>query len=299
MDKFRKYTRIILSTLRGLVLCAIYRIIPAKPILLTDREEKITVSLTSYGRRVSKTLRYSLLSILHQTVRPDRVVVWLDEQEFCKESIPGYLRKYIRNYGIDVCFCPNIRSYKKLIPSLKAFPSDLIVTIDDDLVYDRHLIELLYNRHCAEPHAIVCSNAHEPRFGSQGILPYKQWNLNTPFSEEKLIFPLGGSGTLYPPGSLHQDVFNEEVFMKLSPAADDVWFWIMGIRKGSESVVLGRSIMYMEIDLIHQFLHKQSSLKGANLGANRNDVQLQAVISYYGMIPKKEFLENLLNSDKN
>lgn len=299
MKLFFKYIRIILSTLRGLALCVLYRLIPAKRISLTKREEKVTVSLTSYGRRVSKTLRYSLLSMLHQTVKPDRIVVWLDEQEFSDDSIPGYLRKYIVKYGIDVRFCPNIRSYKKLIPSLKAFPSDMIVTIDDDLVYDRHLIELLYMRHCQEPRAIICSNAHEPRFDAHGILPYKRWNLNTPFSNEILIFPLGGSGTLYPPRSLHHNVFDEEVFMKLAPAADDIWFWVMGLRNGTESVVLGHSIMYMEIDLIHQFFHKQSSLKGANLGANQNDVQLQLVMSHYGMISEREFLENLLISGKN
>jgi len=293
MNKLVKYTRIILSTLHGLLLCGLYMLLPKKRVGVRTASPQVIVSLTSYGRRTAKTLKFAILSILNQTRRPDRIVVWLDQNEFCAATIPSSLKKLIDRCGVEVMFCENLRSYKKLIPSLKLFPDDIIITIDDDLVYDRHLIELLVERHSQYPESIITTMVHIPQFDSDGILPYVKWNLNRPFAEEKLLFPLGGSGTLYPPKSLHTDVSDSNLFLSLAPYADDIWFWCMGLMNGTRVRVVGHSKMYMEIDLIHQFLHKDSSLKGSNLGENRNDNQLKAVLNHYDLKPERLFLENL------
>lgn len=290
-----KYIRIILSTLHGYLLCIIYLLMPARKLSCSDREPNLIVSLTSYGRRISKTLRFSLLSMLHQTRMPDRIVVWLNEKEFTMDSIPSYLKKYSDKYGIEIKFCPDLKSFKKLIPSLKYFPNDLIVTIDDDLVYKRDLIRLLYEKHLQYPGLVICSNAHVPTFSGKCLLPYKQWNLNAYNAKDRIIFPLGGSGTLYPPHSLHSDVLDQSLFLNLAPSADDVWFWCMGLLNGTSSVVLGTKRMYMEIDLFYQTVHKYSSLKSKNLAEDMNDTQIKAVFDHYGLIPDKELLENMLH----
>ena len=44
----------------------------------------------------------------------------------------------------------------------------------------------------------------------------------------------GGAGCLYPPNSLHEDVFKEKLFMSLCPSSDDVWFWAMALLKGTK-----------------------------------------------------------------
>lgn len=299
MGKLLKYIRIIGKTLRGYLMSLSYLVLPARSVKLTDREDKITVSVTSYGRRVGKTLRYTILSLLHQTVMPDRIVVWLSQDEFNSDTIPGYLKRYIMKYNIDVRFCPDLKSYKKLVPSLGCFNDGAIVTVDDDIVYDRHLIEHLYHKHQQEPGCVVCSNAHRPRFDENGFLPYREWNLNSYFTNDTLIFPLGASGILYPKDSLHPDVMDSSLFFKLAPNADDVWFWVMALRNGTSARVTGHSNLYMEIDLVHQYFHKQSSLKSQNLFASHNDTQLDAVIRYFGIVPSREYLYNLLHKGKN
>ncbi|MDR1893713.1 MAG: hypothetical protein LBQ61_03335 [Spirochaetales bacterium] len=47
----------------------------------------------------------------------------------------------------------------------------------------------------------------------------------------------GCGGVLYPPRCLHGDVFLEEVFMKLAPTSDDIWFWLMGVRNKTKVCV--------------------------------------------------------------
>ena len=87
---------------------------PVRKLSCSDREPNLIVSLTSYGRRISKTLRFSLLSMLHQTRMPDRIVVWLNEKEFTMDSIPSYLKKYSDNQNIlSNNPLSNLSNYKK------------------------------------------------------------------------------------------------------------------------------------------------------------------------------------------
>ncbi len=47
--------------------------------------------------------------------------------------------------GLTIDWCEDIKSYKKLIPTLKKYPDAIIVTADDDLIYDNKWLEQLYN----------------------------------------------------------------------------------------------------------------------------------------------------------
>ena len=110
-------------------------IFPNKGITHIKREQKIIVSLTSYPQRID--IVYKVIdSLLRQSLKPDVVVLWLARDEFPRQeqSLPRELRRYIK-FGLTIRWCENLRSYKKLIPSLKAYPSDTIVTADDDILY--------------------------------------------------------------------------------------------------------------------------------------------------------------------
>ena len=80
MKETVKYIRIILSYIHGLILCVFYSLLPKRKLICCELHPRVIVSLTSYGRRASRTLKYSVLSMLHQTRMPDRIVVWLNEK---------------------------------------------------------------------------------------------------------------------------------------------------------------------------------------------------------------------------
>lgn len=57
----------------------------------------VTVSLTSYGDRVYSVC-YVIYSILMQSVQPNRIILWLSEQEYNDENLPQSL-KDLRSRG--------------------------------------------------------------------------------------------------------------------------------------------------------------------------------------------------------
>lgn len=50
-----------------------------------------------------------------------------------------------------------------------------------------------------------------------------------------------GGGTLFPPHSLHPDVFRDDIFMNLCPTTDDLCFFAMAILKGTKTAPAGSS----------------------------------------------------------
>ena len=62
------------------------------------REKELIVSLTSYGRRISKSIvYYTLVSILRQSIQPDRIILWIDKTKWNEDNIPNKLKMLSRS----------------------------------------------------------------------------------------------------------------------------------------------------------------------------------------------------------
>ena len=101
------------------------------------------------------------------------------------------------------------------------------------------------------------------------------------YQSGRRVFPLGGSGTLYPPHSLHADVTDRELFLQLAPQADDVWFWAMGEIAGTKTRLIDFGYPFYQVDLLYQLLHKDASLMASNLHEDNNDKQIRRVVERY------------------
>ena len=278
-----KYICILWSYVCGLCYIVWMRFLKKKtlPAFENKCHPHLVVTLTSYGHRVARTLPYTLESILVQTMRPDRIILWLDNVNFSAERLPKRLAAMRDKYGVEIRFCDDIRSYKKLIPTLQLCPHDILVTIDDDLVYRRRLLEKLYEAHLETPNMVLCALAHQPKMRGGALLPYRQWRQNLTMHPGEFIFPLGGSGTLYPPHSLHSDVVDSTLFMRLAPQADDIWFWVMALKAGTKTRLIDWKYPLYQIDLLYQKLHKDASLMAANVHEDNNDKQIANIAAYY------------------
>ena len=97
-----------------------------------------------------------------------------------------------------------LRSYKKIIPALEAFPQAFIVTADDDLYYPRDWLTKLVGGFAPNERVIACVRAHKPEMSRGTFGPYSSWTWEFVTSGEVRddLFPTGGAGALYPPGSL-------------------------------------------------------------------------------------------------
>lgn len=254
--------------------------------LAAQQDSSVIVSLTSYGRRVRGSAVFTVYSLLRQTVRPDRVVLWLDEDEYNSGNLPGDLR-FLSNYGLEVRFGKDIGSYTKVIHSLSAFPDKHIITADDDLYYTKSFVSEFVEAHRQHPKAIITGFAKVPvSDGDHRLVPYDAWpeyhHVTASFKYDSLkLFPLGVGGVLYPSHVFDDEVKNEAVFTALCPKADDIWLYIMGLRCQAEKRILTDShIAYYHTDLLRQYLTKDR-LTATNRFRGENDTQLQALLEHY------------------
>jgi hypothetical protein len=235
---------------------------------------QLIVSLTSYPPRY-RTLSKTLKSLLMQTVRADRVILWVAHSDATK--LPKNVLE-LQSNGLEIRTCDDLRSYKKIVPALSCFPNSYIVTADDDLYYDPDWLRTIVGGVVSEQPVIACRRAHRPRFKDNEFAPYNCWQHDavTGGLIESCLFPTTGAGAIFPPGSLASEVGDRQIFETLCPDADDIWLFVMALRAGSRFRQVGPGFAQVCWDG-----SQETSLLESNLGGG-NDRQLRAVLRHFG-----------------
>jgi len=256
------------------------------------RTPRLIVSLTSYPERMND-LKYTLYSLFNQSLKPDEIVLWLSYEELSdkENSINDDILNFKKN-GLAIKFCHNVKSYNKLIPTLKEYQNCIIVTADDDIYYDTNWLEKLYMAYQKNPQYIHCHRAHKILFDKNGKLkPYNLWEHKIDGKQAKpsfLNFFTGVGGVLYPPNSLYKDILNETLFLKLTPTSDDIWFWAMAVLQGTKTNVVNENInklTYVNIE-IELGLTAGNALNKINVILGKNDENLKNVFEFYNIYDK-------------
>lgn len=253
------------------------------PRLKPSREiphQNLIVSLTSYGRRVNSLVYYTLISILRQTHQPDKVVLWLDYDNWNEENLPDRLKK-LKLYGVDIRFVKDLKSYKKIIPALNEFPDSLIITIDDDVYYEPTIIRELLDAKKENPCAINAFLTSTILFNKVGKNGTYWFGEGFP---DRFDFATGVGAILYDTKLLHRDVCRVDLFTKLAPAADDLWLYFMEYLAGSHVNMVRpgfNKMSFFPLDSFYQKFHVNASLNGKNLHSQGNNVQLLNLMEHY------------------
>lgn len=250
-----------------------------------DKDGRIIISMTSYGRRISTSVvYYSLVSALRQTIQPNKVILWIDKTKWTEESLPKKLKSLIPK-GVEYKFCEDVRSYTKLVPALKEYPNDIIVTFDDDIIYPRNTVQQLYEEHIKHPDAICCLNPLEVKVINGIPGKYETWTaIETNMHDCVMVFPCGVEGVLYPPHSLSKDVADEKLFKTLCPLADDIWFWFCGCLNNTMRRGIRKSNAAYSFDALFQYFHKGSALTHTNRFEHANNRQFKDIFEYYNVV---------------
>tara|TARA_B100000886_G_scaffold58766_2_gene36233 strand:+ start:830 stop:1708 length:879 start_codon:yes stop_codon:yes gene_type:complete len=232
--------------------------------------KELIVSLTSYSKRF-RTLPLVLDCLQNQTILPDKIELWIEEND--KSLLP----KKIYNFkGVDIKFCENgLYSYKKIIPTLKEGDDRFIVTFDDDILYPLNSLEALVTKSKEFPNDIIANRLHEIKL--KNTLPdiYINWQKNC-MSENDLSFFTSGGGALFPPNCFYKDILNKKIFMEICPSADDIWLNWMAKLNNKKIRYSGIDKKYTLIKIIKSGLYKK------NVKQNFNDVQIKRIIKKYG-----------------
>jgi len=244
----------------------------------------VIVSLTTTAARL-RTVSLAVETLLRQTLRPQRVILWLSDQ-FHSADLPTALRRQQRR-GLEVRFRRDLRSFTKLIHALREHPASVIVTADDDKFYPRDWLQRLRESYRRLPEFVHCHRAHGMILGVGNTLkPYLEWNFRSPgqIGPSLELFPTGVGGVLYPPGALHPEVFNSDAFLKLCPTADDVWFKAMSLLNRVPCVKVAP-----ESDDFPNIHGSQTrALCRQNWRDGTYDLQIRAVFQEYDLLPLEE-----------
>lgn len=245
---------------------------------------QVIVSLTTFGPRIREVAR-AIESIMEQTLKPNRIILWLNQElEHSPHLIPASLR-LLEKRGLEILFTEDIGAAKKLIPALRKFPNDVIITIDDDSLYDIDLIDRLLTAHLRFPKA-VCAGRID-----RLVLTKDSKSLSVIYdraddlylTSQPLMQPIavGVGGVLYPPHSLHPDVFNIELMRKLTPKADDLWFKTMELLAGTP-VFPANELNPTDVFLLQSRHYRlELALYTTNFIGRQDDVQLRALTGHY------------------
>ncbi|SDQ57916.1 zinc-binding alcohol dehydrogenase [Flagellimonas zhangzhouensis] len=244
--------------------------------LISNKEEAVVVvSLASIPSRLD-IVHLTIRSILNQSVLPEHIFLWLHED--LKNKIPKKLSA-LEGEIFQIRYTDYYSSHRKLVEPLKLFPHKTIITCDDDMMYRKDWLSNLIVEQKNNPNQIIANQVRCISYDDSGtLLPYKEWKSNTEKCENpKLTLPIGAGGTLYPPNCLHEQVFNQELFLQLTPKADDLWFKAMSLLKGTTSIMSSNPTK----EPIPIWGSQKVSLKKGNIGMDKNRVQWLALSEHF------------------
>lgn len=282
LDKIRFYSLLRVIT-RGTanILLPLYFRLTAKQshyrlVATNKRKERLVVSLTSFPARIDR-LWLVIETLLRQTYKPDMIVLWLSKEQFSSlEMLPTNLLK-LQARGLQIELRnEDLKSHKKYYYALQEYPNDIMITVDDDVFYNTHLIAHLVECYNLFPDCICCTNSKVMTYANNALLAYNKWDIiKKYFVPTYDTIPIGIGGVLYPVGALNENVLDKDAFMKNCPNADDIWLKTMGLINNRKAVQTIYQSAYLPV------LSKQNETLCSNNLQGGNDIQIQAIRVYF------------------
>jgi predicted O-methyltransferase YrrM len=276
-DSFVRNGKIVEYTMPNFIQCREYK----HTFYKIFKEEPVYVSLTSIFKN-QKMLLETLKNMVRQSRKPDKIFLFLSEgpflldsgfpnREMTDENLKRFLEENID--FIQVNWVENQGSYRKLLPLLKEkWDEDcIIITIDDDTVYDDNLIGNMirdYRTHrCA-----VNYRGFTPKMANFSSFDYLKRGVLV--KKHHYNFPTGKGGVLYKPQFFHKTgdlIFNKNIYLNACGAQDDIWFYIIRVKNNVACYLDNKP--YMKKDFHNNGLYSQ-----INRHNNKNTLVFRQVL---------------------
>lgn len=242
-------------------------------------KDNIICSMTTIPARI-QFVKYPILSALHQTVRPHKIILYLGKELFSGHTIPPELID-LQKYGLEIKYVEDKMVHTKYYYAFLEHKDSLVITIDDDILYNKDLFEIMIKKHIKYPKAVICSRAHGASYAGSTINPYMKWDWNVKSRKPDMRLVATGVGSvLYEPRLFNISPCQEDVFLKLSPNNDDLWLKAIEYVNEIPVYALPGRHWYTEIRD-----SQKVSLNSSNVHKNRNDEYISNLIKYFDIKP--------------
>ena len=224
----------------------------------------IYVSVTSIHKNQTE-LHLTLGSILSQSLKPDKIYVYLSEDKSFFDN--GFTNKKItnkklnnlvkKNNLIEIIWGKDIGPHGKLLPLLKQKWNEdcIIITIDDDTIYCKSLIRNLvtdYNKH----KCVISYRGFTPKLNKLEDFDYRKRDALK--SKSKYNFPTGKGGILYKPEFFKKTgdlIFDDKIYKKTCDKQDDIWFYIIRILNNVDCYLGNKKFQKADISTKGLYVH--------------------------------------------
>lgn len=230
-----------------------------------DSMSKIIVSITTFPQRINGVWM-TIASLLNQTKKPYKIILWLAEEQFKDKKLPLSLRN-MEKRGLEIKYSDDLKPHKKYYYTMKEYPDYYVVTADDDILYPENHLETLWKGHEEYPECVVCNWSHKISFNMQGnFTRYNTWKNNSKEDPSHMTLAIGCNGVLYPPHCLSERVFDKQLIIEYALFTDDLWLKCMEVLKNTKVVNCNVTslIYFSNINLRGEKLWKQNAGDGQN-----------------------------------
>jgi hypothetical protein len=259
--------------------------------LRINPETDFVVSIASYPKR-AHLLPAVFEALNTQTTVPKKWLLVLSEEEWPDLKLPNYLNKLVKR-GVEILWVKNnTYAVKVIVPVLIKYPKLGVITFDDELIYNKRVIEKLILQSAFDKKAIIGHVGKElvKINGKLGMLNRTKSAACLTTSSIQVYF-LKGSGTYYPANSLHKNVLDIKAIHKIVPGRGaDLWLWAAAVANGTKQICLGSttdSSLYFAIPTQKDTEPKDTP--GKNIMENR----FQMAIDFFGI--REKLLASLPN----
>lgn len=242
-----------------------------------ENENNVIVSLTSFPKRINKVWLV-IETILRQSVKPEKIVLWLSREQFSSiDVLPSNLLSQTKR-GLEIRLEEgDLRSHKKYFYTLMYYPDKFMLTIDDDIFYRSTMIENLLHYARKYQSSVVSQYCKKIITVKGKIAAYSQWpRLTVEYGPAGEVFFCSGGGTLFPPNSFENKLLQPELFMSLTPSADDIWLNTIYRICGTKTLQT-----VLNSDFLPVIFRKNNTLHSLNNIYNHNDLQIDAVRKFF------------------
>ena len=241
---------------------------------------RIIVSMTTISSRTD-SLKKVIDSINRQSVNADIIDITVYSKDIENLLVTNEYENVVVHYTDD-----DIKGHKKYYNSFKKYTDDIVITLDDDVIYHEDTIAKLIEYHEKFPNAVIANRGRVISLENKGIGKYSNWRRNAVIGVPAMqIMATGVLGVLYCPkwflGSklFDMDMIHEENIL----TNDDIWL------KYNE-LLLGIPTVITDLDkTIQEACLNENNLTHINHETNATDLSIKYIeehdkVSIYELI---------------
>jgi hypothetical protein len=251
---------------------------------------KVIVSMATIPSRKNRLLE-NIPSLIHQRYHYDKLIINVldnlsdEDYEFYNNIAQMDVRISINKVE------DKWKSCNKLLPVLKLFPDDIIITVDDDIFYPNDCIGTLMRQYVETPDCIIAQETNPIVIENEKIKFINMFDVK--LMQKSWSKYLSGC-CLFPPHVFDgSNVFDWDKMMEVTNGThDELWFWINSTLNGVRVIGLNY-IWTFEFDVITKWKDDEFKLSNININEGKAEVYLEKINEIYG----KELLK-MLRSQK-